>query len=78
MFLENKMDFQWARVIIMNHFDIQTINCDMFSIFFFVNGKDREGIVIKMNHCKWMTCSWPDVAQIQGQELMGNLSNKYG
>lgn len=45
------MDFQGARVIIMNHFDMQTMHCDIFSIFF-VNGKDREGIVIKMNHCK--------------------------
>ena len=73
MSLERKMDFQGSNVIIINHFDMQTMNCDIFSTPF-VNDKDREGIVIKMNHCTWMTCSWPDAAQIQGQELTENLS----
>lgn len=51
MSLERKMDFQGPSVIIINHFDMQTVNCDIFSTSF-VSGKDREGIVIKMNHCK--------------------------
>lgn len=44
------MDFQGSNIIIINHFDMQTMNCDIFSTPF-VNEKDREGIVIKMNHC---------------------------
>lgn len=49
MSLERKMDFQGS--VIINHFDMQTMSCDNFSTSF-VNGKDREGIVRKMNHYK--------------------------
>jgi hypothetical protein len=31
MSLESNMNFQGARVTIMNHFDMQTMNCNIFS-----------------------------------------------